>query len=463
MRMVTVRTVSLVTVTALLGGIGAAGCTKQQRVKAVELVLEAAGTIGVDPFLKHPDVDVKGVNSPSHGGGTVAVDDRGAFGGTRGTTHCDKSLLIKGITQDPAKARAWAGVHNIDPSRISAYINGLTEVNLEYDTLVKNHNYQGDGQIRGYLSVLQKGVVVLNDPLTGPAVKCNCGNPLLSPDRAVDLKSVTYKGERWQTFTSVEITVIAPRPKEKGPVKKVQLVDPFESGKAFDRTVGTDGEKDSKEFAWEPPPRPVPSKEPTVIVPPGVSAGPSSPGSAGPGSAGPGSSGPGSGGPGSSGPGSSGPSKGGESSTDPFPPGQGASASPGRPSGEPKPPSGGSKQRPEDPKNPSGGAKQPSGNAQQPSGGSKQPPSDPPKQPSVDPPKQHQADPPKQPPAEPKQPPTGPKQPQTEPKQPQPEPKQPQTEPKQPAQPKQPPAGPQQPPAEQKPAPDGPKQPTGSS
>ncbi|ARZ66264.1 hypothetical protein SMD11_0598 [Streptomyces albireticuli] len=455
MRQVTVRTVSLLTVTALLGGVGVAGCTNKQKRQAVELVLEAAGVIGVDPFLEHPDIDLRNVNSPSHGGGTMAVDARGTFGGTRGSTRCDKALLIKGITQDPARARAWAGVRNLDPSRIPAYINSLTEVNLEYDTLVKNHNYQGDGRIRGYLSVLQKGVVVLNDPLTGPAVKCTCGNPLTGPDRTVDLKAVTYKGERWETFTSVEITVIAPRPKEKGPVKELQLVDPFESGKAFDRAVGSDGKRDSKEFAWEPPPRPVPSKEPPRIVPPGASDAPPASGSAGSGSQGPGSQGPGSQGPGSQGPGSDGPGTkgpgsgsqgpgsrgpgspvpptGGGSSKNPVPPEKGTSPATKQPLEGPKQPS-------DPPKKPPATSNQPPPDVKPPAGGSKQPPSEP-----------------KPPPADPKPPPAQPKQPPAEPKQPPAEQKQP------PAQPKQPPAEPKQPPAEQKQPPAEPKQPAGGA
>ncbi|MFE0046437.1 DUF6777 domain-containing protein [Streptomyces albireticuli] len=486
MRQVTVRTVSLLTVTALLGGVSVAGCTKKQKQTAVELVLEAAGVIGIDPFLKHPDIDLRNVNSPSHGGGTVAVDARGTFGGTRGATRCDKSLLIKGITQDPARARAWAGVRGMDPSRIPAYINSLTEVNLEYDTLVKNHNYQGEGRITGYLSVLQKGVVVLNDPITGPAVKCTCGNPLLGPDRAVDLKAVTYKGERWETFTSVEITVIAPRPKEKGPVKELQLVDPFESGKAFDRAVGSDGKQDSKEFAWEPPPRPVPSKEPPRIVPPDGSGPPPASGPGGPGSGGPGSPKGGDSSKGS-GPSKGGDPQGGDSSKDPLPPNTGTPSTPKQPPDVPKSPGSGPKSpdgpKPPDvpksppavpkdpqgePKNPAGpksppvAPKEPQGEPKPPAGGPKQPPSEP-KPPPADP-KPPPAQQPKQPPAEPKPPAEQKQPPAQQPKQPPAEPKPPAEQKQPPAQqPKQPPAQPKQPPAEQKPPPAEPKQPAGGA
>ncbi|MFI1801651.1 DUF6777 domain-containing protein [Streptomyces sp. NPDC020379] len=243
---------------ALLGGAAVAGCTTAQKKKATELALEAVGTTGDHPFLRNPGTDLKGVNSPTGGGGTKAVDARGAFGGTPGTVHCDKASLITQITQDPVEAKAWAQAAGIDQNRIAERIESLTEVILLDDTLVKNHDYQGDGRTREYLSVLQKGVAVLNDPYTGPVVKCNCGNPLGEPDDDVDLKASTYVGTRWETFSETTVTVIAPRARDKGPVKEVPLVDPFESDKAFDRGAGTDGDHDSATFHWTPPPRRTP-------------------------------------------------------------------------------------------------------------------------------------------------------------------------------------------------------------
>lgn len=253
------RAVALLTVPALLGGFAVAGCTTAQKKKAAELTLEAVGAMGDHPFLRNPGTDLKGVNSPTGGGGTKPVDARGAFGGTPGTVHCDKALLIKQITGDPVEAKAWAQARGIDQNSIAAHIESLTEVVLLDDTLVENHDYQGDGQTREYLSVLQKGVAVLNDRYEGPAVKCNCGNPLGEPDHDVDLKASTYIGTRWETFSETTVTVIAPRDPQKGPVKEVPLVDPFENDKAFDRGAGTDGNHDSATFHWTPPPRSTPS------------------------------------------------------------------------------------------------------------------------------------------------------------------------------------------------------------
>ncbi|MGW1073383.1 DUF6777 domain-containing protein [Streptomyces sp. NPDC002537] len=297
------RIVSLLTVPVVLGGAAVVSCTSEQKKKIAQLTLEAVGVTGDHPFARNPGTDLKGVNSPSGGGGEKPVDARGAFGGTPGAVHCDKALLIKQITQDPAEAKAWAAVRGIDAGRIAAHIDSLTEVVLLDDTLVKNHDYQGDGRTREYLSVLQKGVVVLNDPYTGPAVKCNCGNPLGEPDHDVDLQASSYTGVRWAAFSDTEVTVIKPRPKDKGPVKEIPLVDPFQSDKAFDRQVGTDGNQDSATFHWNPPPRATPSGRPTGTGPgdrsptpgertpsgtpgePTPSAEPSSPGTAPPSSA----------------------------------------------------------------------------------------------------------------------------------------------------------------------------------
>ncbi|WP_367139106.1 MULTISPECIES: DUF6777 domain-containing protein [Streptomyces] len=310
------RAVALLTAPALIGGAALAGCGSSGG-KSVQLVLEAVGESGAFPFVEHPDTDLRGVSSATRGGGQRAGDARGAFGGVQGATRCDKASLIKQLTEDPEKARAWAAVKNIDEGRIGEYINGLTETSLEFDTLVKNHDFR-DGEASEYLSVLQKGVLVLVDNYTAPAVKCNCGNPLMEPDSNVDTKAASYTGTRWETFTATEVTVIKSRTREQGPVKQIPLVDPFQGDKAFDRGVGSDGSKDSKPFHWDPPKSPPGS--------PGSSGSSGSSGSAGTGSSGPsggepsskppkdkssepptGSSGSSSSGSGSSGSGSSGP------------------------------------------------------------------------------------------------------------------------------------------------------------
>ncbi|MGX8909783.1 DUF6777 domain-containing protein [Streptomyces netropsis] len=263
------RAVALLAVPAVIGGTGTLGCTGPQKKKAAELALEAVGVVGDAPFLTGAGTDLKGVGSARRGG-ELAGDSRGAFGGTRNVAHCDKAALVKELTRDSAKAKAWSSARDIDPRDLAAHIDKLTPVVLLHDTLVKNHNYKGNGEITGYLSVLQAGVAVLVDSYARPAVKCNCGNPLRQPETNVDYKASSYKGKRWEGFAYVQITVIKERPKEKGPLTAVPLVDPYAPTKGFNRGTGTDGSKDSQPF-------PVPTPSALLPTPTGGGSGTPSP------------------------------------------------------------------------------------------------------------------------------------------------------------------------------------------
>ncbi|WP_338932879.1 DUF6777 domain-containing protein [Streptomyces netropsis] len=290
------RAVALLAVPALLGGTGTLGCTGPQKKKAVDLALEAVGVVGAAPFLTGAGTDLKGVDSARRGG-ELAGDSRGAFGGTRNVAHCDKAALVKELTRDSVKAKAWSSARDIDPRDLAAHIDKLTPVVLLHDTLVKNHNYKGNGEITGYLSVLQAGVAVLVDAYARPAVKCNCGNPLRQPDTKVDYEASSYKGKRWEGFAYVQITVIKERPKDKGPMASVPLVDPYAPNKGFDRGAGSDGSKDSSPF-------PVPTPSALLPTPSGSGSGTPSPESGRPSSPTPSASTPESGTPSSSPPGS---------------------------------------------------------------------------------------------------------------------------------------------------------------
>ncbi|MEU2510613.1 DUF6777 domain-containing protein [Streptomyces syringium] len=296
-----VRAVALLAVPALIGGTGTLGCTGPQKKKAAELALEAVGVVGPAPFLTGAGTDLKGVGSARRGG-ELAGDSRGAFGGTRNVAHCDKTALIKELTRDSVKAKAWSSARDIDPRDLAAHIDKLTPVVLLHDTLVKNHNYKGNGEITGYLAVLQAGVAVLVDSYARPAVKCNCGNPLRQPETNVDYKASSYTGKRWEGFAHVQITVIKERPKEKGPLTSVPLVDPYAPTKGFDRGTGSDGSKDSQPF-------PVPTPSALLPTPTGGGSGTPSPESGKPSSPAPSASTPESGTP-SSPPGQGTPTKG---------------------------------------------------------------------------------------------------------------------------------------------------------
>lgn len=297
MRFQRLRFVSLLAVPLLIGGTALAGCSSDGGgggvKKGAQVALEPAGVVAAAPFVKAPQTDVRGIAS-SPGGAQTSGDARGAFGGTRQASQCDKAQLVKELTGDPVKARAWAQARGIDPDKIGTHIESLTSVILLHDTLVENHNYQGDGKTTAYPSVLQTGIAVLVDVYGQPAVKCNCGNPLGKPDD-VDREASTYTGSRWSGFASTDVTVIVPRPPEKGPMTSIPLVDPYQRDKGFDRTVGSNGNSDTKPF---PVPTPTAAKTPPAASD-GSSSGapsdaPSSPASTPPGSTLPGSDTPGS-------------------------------------------------------------------------------------------------------------------------------------------------------------------------
>lgn len=410
--------VALLTVPALIGGTGTLGCTGPQKKKAAELALEAVGVVGSAPFLTGAGTDLKGVGSARRGG-ELAGDSRGAFGGTRNVVHCDKAALVKELTRDSVKAKAWSSARDIDPRDLAAHIDKLTPVVLLHDTLVKNHNYKGNGEITGYLAVLQAGVAVLVDSYARPAVKCNCGNPLRQPETNVDYKESSYTGKRWEGFAYVQITVIKERPKEKGPLTSVPLVDPYAPTKGFDRGTGSDGSKDSQPF-------PVPTPSALLPTPTGGGSGTPSPESGKPSAPAPSASTPGSGAPSS--PGSGTPSKGTPSKGTPSqdtaskpPTGTGPSSvrpptvskppkptavvptAPAVPSARTKPPSAASSSVPSAGRQPTGGRLPTANGQERPPQKSAQPPPvtkpvDPPANKPANPPTYKPVDPPKPPP-----------------------------------------------------------------
>ncbi len=242
---------ALVVVAGLLAGGGAVGCSSPAGRTAAKVALEAAGVIAASPFAQDANADLKGVKA------VTGARSRGAFGGTPGTTRCDKAKLIGQITADRVKAEAWAKIRGVAVDRIADHIKGLIEEIVPEDTLVKNHNYQGDGKTVAYPSVLQAGTAILRQrDDESPAVKCNCGNPLLQPDKNIDREKSTYVGQRWESFQVTQITVIVVRDADEGPRKKVQYVDVRHPDRGFDRPTGTDGSADSTPYPVPPPKAP---------------------------------------------------------------------------------------------------------------------------------------------------------------------------------------------------------------
>ncbi|MEU1308195.1 DUF6777 domain-containing protein [Streptomyces cinnamoneus] len=264
------RVVSLLAVSALLGGTAVSGCSEGTSKVAMKIALEAAGVIAPGAFVPAPDADVKGVKAVPVSG-SKGANGNGPLGGIRGRTRCDKAKLVAELTRDRVKGTAWAKVRKIPFEKIAELVQGLSEGFVLQDTLVRNHNYKGDGETESYLSVVQAGTALLFDDFRNPVVKCNCGNPLLQPEKNIDRQASTYTGEHWEAFQNSQVTVVSPQPLEQGPLKALPLVDPFQPGTGFDRPVGGDGSNDS-------PTRPVPTlpaPTPTRSGSPGTSDTPS--------------------------------------------------------------------------------------------------------------------------------------------------------------------------------------------
>jgi len=106
----------------------------------------------------------------------------GTFGGTGKDTVCDREKLIRALSENPQRLRAWAEVVGIAPdvATVSAYIRELRPVTLTQDTQVTNHSYSG-GEARPFQAILEKGTAVLVDKDGTPVARCRCGNPLKVP------------------------------------------------------------------------------------------------------------------------------------------------------------------------------------------------------------------------------------------------------------------------------------------
>lgn len=159
----------------------------------------------------------------------------GLYGGTRNVSSCDSKQLVDFLAANPDKGQAFADTESITPAQIPAYIASLTPVILRADTRVTNNGF-ANGRATPFQAVLEAGTAVLVDNFGVPRVRCFCGNPLLAPQYIQPV----YEGPTWQGFTPAAVVIVAPAP---APITNITIVD-VNTGKPFDRPVGTDGTKD---------------------------------------------------------------------------------------------------------------------------------------------------------------------------------------------------------------------------
>lgn len=230
--------------------------------EAEAVQLEPIGTEGEDPFTSSV--------APQPGGSLLAYAEAGApdsddgpdraitditdkrgpyisadgsepglYGGTLNDTSCDPDQLVDFLLSEPEKAEAWAEVLGLTADDIEDYVDELTPAVLGADTRVINHGF-ADGRATPREAVLQRGSAVLVDDGGVPRVRCFCGNPLLEPTVDADAGEERYEGDEWPAFDAAQVVIVQ---ESSARLAVVKLVD-VETGKLFDRPVGTTGEAD---------------------------------------------------------------------------------------------------------------------------------------------------------------------------------------------------------------------------
>jgi hypothetical protein len=234
-----VAAAATVGVVVLKGGSSSAGAS---------VLLEPTGSIGTDPFTASVSIGPaaafpsnvqaitvatrKSLSSNAKTHTLVATGTApGLYGGSGNVHVCDAQQLVTFLQQNPAKGAAWAGVLGIQPKDIPTYVAGLTPVILTNDTLVTNHGYV-NGHATTLQSVLESSTAVMIDTTGTPRVKCNCGNPLTSPDPNASAAHTT--GTVWVGYSPTQVTVV----QAGKPIRNITVIN-VNSGDTYTQPVGS--------------------------------------------------------------------------------------------------------------------------------------------------------------------------------------------------------------------------------
>lgn len=200
-------------------GLFAAGCGGSEEKRGTggaesrELYLQPVASAGPAPFTassataESAPVQPPLPNPTGEGIRTVNAATPGLYGGTERLGSCDVEQQVRFLTEDAAKARAFAQASDIEQAKIPDFLRGLTPVVLRADTRVTSHGFR-DGRADSFQSVLQAGTAVLVDEHGMPRVRCACGNPLLSP--RAPKGSPVHKGDPWNGYQPNQVVVIEP-------------------------------------------------------------------------------------------------------------------------------------------------------------------------------------------------------------------------------------------------------------
>ncbi|MEV7525268.1 DUF6777 domain-containing protein [Streptomyces sp. NPDC091371] len=253
-------------------GLFAAGCGGSEKPPAnagpesQEVYLQPVASAGPDPFTassataESAPVQPPLPNPTGRGIRTVNAATPGLYGGTQRLGSCDVEQQVRYLTEDNAKARAFAQASDIEQASIPEFLRGLTPVVLRADTRVTNHGFR-DGRADSFQSVLQAGTAVLVDEHGMPRVRCGCGNPLGSPRAAKG--SPVNKGEPWNGYQPNQVVVIEPTVHVINNLVIVNIAD----NTWLERKHGDDGAQDRT-------PQVVPPYDPADGIPTGPSTTP---------------------------------------------------------------------------------------------------------------------------------------------------------------------------------------------
>ncbi|WP_052744490.1 DUF6777 domain-containing protein, partial [Streptomyces odonnellii] len=243
-------------ITAGCGGDGDGGTDPQSN----ELFFQPVMDRGPDPFTEStavapPKTSAKSraVASPQPRGGdsynahnenssgrtarALPGSTPGLYSGIQANASCDVDRQLGLLTEESAKAAAFAKGARVSRDSVTRFLHGLTPVTLRADVRMTNHAYRNGGPVE-FQSVLQAGTPVLVDSHGLPRVRCTSGSPLRPP--IVAQGSMIHRGTPWRGYRPERVVVID---RTTQPLSSLILVDTA-SHEWVERLTGTRGEAD---------------------------------------------------------------------------------------------------------------------------------------------------------------------------------------------------------------------------